>query len=351
MAKPAMAPTVKGMATTTAEELFPDNVILLGYRGSIAHGMYRNPAHHAEAVDDKDLLGVAVGPIETYLGLDRFEQKEAFRGEWDVVTYEVRKMIRLLAQANPNVLSLLWLEPHSYISIHPLGQRLIDARDLFVTKQAYHAFTGYAYAQLKRMTHFGDAAFKTGYLGAKRKTLVEKYGYDTKNAAHLVRLLRMGIEFMNEGRLYVQRPDAPQLMEIKMGEWTLDQVKAEADHLFRRAEDAYDRCRWPREPDRISLNNLSVGIVHDFFASQYWFKESPLAIRTRGGETSEVARMRPSVQATLPPALPQYWACFQSRHVVQKTKTEGQVHFKCETCGLEETIPNHAKFPKEAIRE
>lgn len=295
----SFVPDVKGMDPITAVELFPDNVILLGYRGSIAHGMYRNPVHHAEAIDDKDLLGVAVGPIESYLGLERFEQREAFRGEWDVVTYEVRKMIRLLAQANPNVLSLLWLEPHSYIFIHPLGQRLISARELFVTKRAYHAFTGYAYGQLKRMTHFGDAAFKTGYLGAKRKALVEKFGYDTKNAAHLVRLLRMGIEFLNEGRLYVQRPDAPQLMEIKMGEWTLDQVKAEADHLFKRAADAYDRCRWPVEPDQISLNNLSVGIIHDFFADQYWFANSVLAKRA-AGETGEGNRLRPSVIATLP---------------------------------------------------
>jgi len=63
-------------------------------------------------------------------------------------------------------------------------------------------------------------------MGTKRKMLVEKYGYDCKNAAHLIRLLRMGVEFLKDGRLYVMREDAKQLIEIKRGEWTLEQVKA-----------------------------------------------------------------------------------------------------------------------------
>jgi hypothetical protein len=156
---------------------------------------------------------------------------------------------------------MLWLERKHYIHLDPAGQRLIDARDLFSSKRAYHAFNGYAYGQLKRMTHL---AFK-GYMGAKRKELVEKFGYDTKNAAHLVRLLRMGIEFLNEGRLYVERPDAPQLLEIKRGEWTLEQVKAEADRLFKRAEEAYDRTSLPNHPATEEVEKLCVDILKEHF--------------------------------------------------------------------------------------
>lgn len=256
---------LKGITAEQARDLIPLGTILLGYRGSVAHGMYRNPEHHVDGIDDKDLLGVCIAPIETYFGLGRFEQRERMLNEWDVVVYELRKMIRLLAQGNPNVLALLWLEEHHYLYRHPLGLRLIEARELFVTRQAYHAFVGYAHGQLKRMTHFGDGAYATGYMGAKRKALVEKHGYDTKNAAHLIRLLRMGIEFLTEGRLIVQRPDGPQLMEIKLGHWTLEQVKAEAEHLFKRAEAAYDRCTWPHQPDMTALNALSVGILRDYW--------------------------------------------------------------------------------------
>jgi hypothetical protein len=56
--------------------------------------------------------------------------------------------------------------------------------------------------------------------------------YDSKNAAHLIRLLRMGIEFLIEGAMYVERADGPELLEIKRGGWTLGKVKAEAERLF-----------------------------------------------------------------------------------------------------------------------
>lgn len=250
-----------GLSASELATLIPLGTVLLGYRGSIAHGMYRNPADHADAIDDKDLLGVCIPSPEHYLGLKTFEQKETQLKEWDVVVYEYRKFVRLLCGANPNVLSLLWLEPHFYVHRHPAGQVLLDHRQDFMTRKLYHAFTGYAYGQLKRMTHFGDGAYATGYMGAKRKALVEKFGYDTKNAAHLIRLLRMGIEALKEGSLLVRRPDAPQLMEIKLGAWTLEQVKAEADHLFGRAEAAYDACTLPKEPDHAAISRWVTDVV------------------------------------------------------------------------------------------
>jgi hypothetical protein len=77
----------------------------------------------------------------------------------------------------------------------------------------------------------------------------------------------MGIEFLNDGCLYVERPDAPQLMEIKLGQWTLDQVQAEAAAQFKRAEAAYDRCTLPREPDQTKINRMLVEMLDSFHAS------------------------------------------------------------------------------------
>jgi hypothetical protein len=99
-------------------------------------------------------------------------------------------------------------------------------------------------------------------MGEKRKALVKQFGYDTKNAAHLIRLLRMGIEFMKDGELNVFRTmDAPQLLEIKRGEWTLEQVKAEADRGFRMAEEAYLQSNLPVGPDMDKVNKLSVEVI------------------------------------------------------------------------------------------
>jgi predicted nucleotidyltransferase len=250
--------TLKGLSSKDIAQLFPHHPILVGYRGSIAHGMYL-PNTDPNSVDDKDVLAVTVGPPDRYLGLNRFEGVERQIGEWDVVNYELLKFVRLLLKSNPNVLSLLWLAEQHYIYRSDSGRNLISYRDTFVSKHIYHSFTGYAHGQLRRMTHHEYL----GYMGAKRKALVDKYGYDCKNAAHLIRLLRMGIEFLNEGNLHVLREDAPQLLEIKTGQWTLQQVKDEAQRLFRRAEDAYDRSTLPNAPDRDAANNLVWSILED----------------------------------------------------------------------------------------
>lgn len=266
---------LKGVSPDELHLLVPRGTILLGYRGSIAHGMYRNPEHDEDSIDDKDIMGVCIPGVEHYFGLTQFGSRGTYEKklrEWDTVTYELRKFVNLLYQSNPGVLSLLWLEPHHYIKRYPEGDLLIENRHLFVSKKIYYAFTGYAYGQLKKMTHGSTE----GYMGVKRKALVDKFGFDCKNAAHLVRLLRMGIEFLREGELRVHRHDAQELMEIKTGQWALERVQTEADHLFKRAESAYDECKFPNEPARQAVEKLLVGILTDYFGA---VKGDPAALR------------------------------------------------------------------------
>jgi predicted nucleotidyltransferase len=252
--------------------MIPRTPILVGYRGSIAHGMYV-PNSDPNSIDDKDIMSVCIPPVEYYFGFDRCGfgdrgVREAVNGEWDSVAYEFKKFIGLMTKSNPNVLSMLWLEPQYYVYVSEIGRALIDNRKLFVSKKIYHSFTGYAHNQLHRMEH---QAFE-GYMGEKRKSLVLKHGYDTKNAAHCIRLLRMGIEFLNEGVLYVDRSrmDGPQLLEIKRGEWPLEKVKTEAERLFRRAEDVYDHSTLPVEPDVMEINKLTVGWLQlHFYIEDY----------------------------------------------------------------------------------
>lgn len=66
---------IDGLSEAEYGQLIPEGTILLGYRGSIAHGMYL-PSDHPNSIDDKDLLGVCVAPLDYYLGLQRFEQRE-----------------------------------------------------------------------------------------------------------------------------------------------------------------------------------------------------------------------------------------------------------------------------------
>ena len=102
----------------------------------------------------------------------------------------------------------------------------------------------------------------------KRKKLVEKYGYDCKNASHLIRLLKMGMEFLTEGRLFVERvSDASQLLDIKTGKWTLDEVKTEAKKLFALSEEAYVRCTLPQHVNLDLINETCVEILQNYLSS------------------------------------------------------------------------------------
>lgn len=229
--------------------------ILVGYVGSISHGTTILPKDGG--IDDKDVMGFCIPPREYYFGLEKFEQLAVWVDEYDIVIYEARKLFRLLLNCNPNVLGLLWLQPTYYIVKNEWGERLIEGRDMFSSKQAYKAFTGYAHSQLKRMTHLACQ----GYMGAKRKNLVQQFGYDTKNAAHLIRLLRMGIEFLASGELNVQRHDAPQLIDIKQGKYKLEDIKVMADDLFSDASKAFITSQLPTKPDTEKANELLVSMI------------------------------------------------------------------------------------------
>lgn len=241
------------------------HTILMGYMGSTSHGTHI-PPEEKTGIDDKDVMGIAIPPSEYILGLSRYEQSEIFHHEWDIVVYDIRKMMRLLLKSNPNVLGLLWLDKVYYIKKSPAGELLIENRHMFMTKKMYHSFAGYANSQLVKMERH---AFK-GYMGEKRKALVEELGYDTKSAAHLVRLLTMAIEALTEGELYVNRGnrDAAKLISIKKGEWPLDRVKKEADELFKQARDAYIHSRLPDAPDEQSAQHLLMRIMERTMANR-----------------------------------------------------------------------------------
>jgi hypothetical protein len=76
--------------------------------------------------------------------------------------------------------------------------------------------------------------------------------------------LRMGIEFLTEGTMYVERADGTELLEIKRGAWPLEKVKAESERLFQLAQEAYVRSPLPPEPDRNRAEKLCVKMIAEY---------------------------------------------------------------------------------------
>ena len=243
------------------KQVTEENTILLGYRGSVAHGMHV-PSTDPDSIDDIDLMGVYLNPPDYYIGMKKYEDvTEHFIDQWDAVNYELKKFVGMLTKSNPNTMSMLFIKPEHYIGVHPYGKLIIDNRQLFVSKLAYGAYIGYAYDQLKKM----GSCKCLGYMGKKRKELVERFGYDTKNASHCIRLLKTCIELLNSGSINVFREsDADYLLSIKRGDLTIDEVKCAADDLFASAEIAYSKSSIPDEPDYDKINRIVSDIILDY---------------------------------------------------------------------------------------
>ncbi len=230
------------------------NLCLAGYRGSVAHGTA------GDVIDDIDIGGVFIAPETHYFGLTSLEHIERIgvAGKYDFALFELRKYFRLLLKSNPNVLSLLWLPQNLYIIQKDWGNELVAQRQIFMSKALYKSFGGYAYGQLQRMTR---PCTNQAFQGKKRRERFEKFGYDCKSAAHLIRLLRMGIEALLTGEINVARHDAKQLKEIKAGLWSLPQIEGEARRLQHLLDAAFVKCSLPARPDFKKAEGFLVDIL------------------------------------------------------------------------------------------
>lgn len=322
------------------------------------------------ATSDTDIRGVAIAPKECYLGfLNRFEQAE-FK-EPDAVIYELQKFMKLASDANPSVIEVLFTDERDHLRVEPLGQLLLDNRELFLSKKVRYSFAGYAMSQLKRIeTHrkwllnpptkqperkeFGlpemssipkeqmgainklvqekidswqvdwdvlESAERIAFRNSFDQTLSEmslgsdeqqftsamrvlgfdenfvdlirreksyqqckkswaqfnewkinrnairsemeaKHGFDCKNASHLVRLCRMASEILQTGKVLVRRPDAKELLEIRNGSWSYDQVVQFAKQQDESLSALYlSSTAVPMHPDRKKLDKLCVQML------------------------------------------------------------------------------------------
>ena len=83
-----------------------------------------------------------------------------------------------------------------------------------------------------------------------RGELEEHFGYDTKHAMHLVRLLRMGVEALRDEEIIVKRPDAEELLSIRNGAWTYEEVVAYAESMDKEAREVwYKKTNLRKKPD------------------------------------------------------------------------------------------------------
>lgn len=95
-----------------------------------------------------------------------------------------------------------------------------------------------------------------------RAEMEKKFGFDGKHAGHLVRLMRMCKEILITGRVLVKRPDAEELLAIRNGAWTYEQVITFAKDMEAEIEQIYRDNEYvvPNKPNVEALDELFIGL-------------------------------------------------------------------------------------------
>ncbi len=232
---------------------YAKNPILFGLRGSHAHGT------HTSETDDTDFFAVYAHPWQYYLTKSGYDHKEEswdriFDDPWagtiDIVAYDVRKFLYMLAKGNPNVHAWLWTKGSAAIG---KGNTLLAMREHLLSKRIFTQLMGYCESQRSKMYH-GREVYR-----AKSPNK----DYDVKYACHCVQLLYQGINLARTNKFVANfEGDELQFIKgIKAGRYTLSQVEDSVNSLMYIFRSAEQRCTLKDEvPDQV-IDELFYKIV------------------------------------------------------------------------------------------
>lgn len=270
-----------------------DGLILQVRAGSHAYGL-------AGPQSDEDSRGVCIPPKAALLGLQSFEQIQDEKS--DNVIFGLPKFVRLALEGNPNLIETLFTE--DILFIDRFGQQLIEHRHLFLSRKVAERFGHYAISQLKRLeNHYrwwaqppqqpvaslnsqGKAEFPSAKArqafdqatkewnhyqrwlrerNPARAELEQRYGYDTKHAMHLCRLLKMGEEILRDGQVLVRRPDAEWLKAVRQGLFTYEELLDWARAREEGLRSLRETSPLPEEPEAALAEQLLIEIQEGYY--------------------------------------------------------------------------------------
>ena len=97
---------------------------------------------------DTDYSGVFVQNLDSILGISYVDQINDDKN--DIVIYELRRFLELLAKNNPTVLELLNTPEDCVVYKHPLFDKILENKDNLLTKICANSFGGYAKEQISK---------------------------------------------------------------------------------------------------------------------------------------------------------------------------------------------------------
>jgi len=240
--------------------------------GSVAYGVSGNDS-------DSDLYGICIPKKEMIfphlageiLGfgrqIKRFEQwqehhiiDESSGKEYDFSVYSIIKFFNLCMENNPNIIDALFVPERCILHCSSIGNIIRENRKIFLHRGCWHKFRGYSYSQLHKMNT------KEHKSGSKRSKDVEDYGYSTKFAYHLVRLLYEVEEILTTEDLHLDK-NSEVLKAIRRGEWSQDRVEKFFEQKEHALNEAYEKSKLPYGPDEMAIKSLLLKCLEHYFGS------------------------------------------------------------------------------------
>ncbi len=155
---------------------------------------------------------------------------------------------------------------------NPISNNEYDLKVMTHTASVFLGFDSNFIEYLDRERHYKNAITQyNNWIKWKKERnparveLEKKFGYDTKHASHLVRLLRMAVEIIRDGEVIVKRPDAEELSAIRMGIWSYDELILWADRIERKIDAIYKNniSPLPKAPNRKKIDELCIEIIEE----------------------------------------------------------------------------------------
>jgi hypothetical protein len=177
---------------------------------------------------------------------------------YDLTIFGIVKFFQLAMENNPNILDSLITPATCVLHCTRVGTLVRENRKLFLHKEAWPKFKGYAYSQLHKL------AIKEAK--GKRAELVAAHGFDTKFGYHVVRLIGEVEQIFMAGDIDLQRNNE-QLKAIRRGEWSEERLRGwfadKESHLQR----LYAESTLRATPDEGRLRALLLDCLEEHYGS------------------------------------------------------------------------------------
>lgn len=246
----------------------PHNVHYMTYMGSIAYGVNTPDS-------DFDVYGYCIPPKDYIFqniiyGFDKpkefkqWEQQHVIHKEREY-DFTIRNMVdyfKSCMEGNPNMIDSLFTPLNCVIKITSIGNLVRENRKLFLSKKLLSKMKGYAYGQLADMKRSKPSP------DSKRKVLFEKFGFDTKAAYNVVRLLSQIEQILVEEDLVLDEVGRREHMKaIRRGEVPQEEIVEWAKSKEKQLETIYANSKLPNVPRKDEIRSLLVQCLDIHYGS------------------------------------------------------------------------------------